>query len=295
MAWMLTGDLDEYFAAAGDFLLADPIRNTIQLGALETLRVHGSSAFGDVPPLFGWWRSSADGAVDSAFMVTPPYPILLSPMAELPARQLAEELAAQDRHLAGVNSEQETAAIFAAAWGDLTGARSELHRRSRLFRLGRLVPPDPWPPGYARLATAQDRQLLEEWFEEFGREVSELGHYSRVIDDRLSYGGLTLWESAGAPVAMAGITRTVAGVARVGPVYTPPAQRRRSYAAAATVTVSRAVLDAGAAQVVLFTDLANPTSNALYQRLGYRAVEDSVVISFTPPSLTQECPTAPGT
>jgi RimJ/RimL family protein N-acetyltransferase len=295
MAWTLTNDLDEYLAAAGDFLLADPIRNTIQLGALETLRVHGSTAFGDISPLVGWWRSSADGAVDSTFMVTPPYPILLSPMPEQPARQLAEEVAARDRQLAGVNSEQETAAIFAAAWGDLTGARAELHRRSRLFRLVRLVPPDPWPPGYARLATGQDRRLLEEWFEEFGREVSELGHYSRVIDDRLSYGGLTLWESAGAPVAMAGITRTVAGVARVGPVYTPPAQRRHSYAGAATVTVSRAVLDAGAAHVVLFTDLANPTSNALYQRLGYRAVEDSVVISFTPQSLTPECPTADGT
>jgi hypothetical protein len=174
MAWTLTHDLNEYAAAAADFLLADPVRNTIQLGALETLRVHGSSAYGDISPLFGWWQSSAGGTVDSTFLVTPPYPVLLSQMPEQPARLLAEELAARNRQLAGVNSAQETAAIFAAAWGDLTGAGSKLHRRSRLFRLGRLVPPDPWPPGYARVATAQDRELLEEWFEDFGQEVNEL-------------------------------------------------------------------------------------------------------------------------
>jgi RimJ/RimL family protein N-acetyltransferase len=295
MAWTLTGDLNDYFAAAGDFLLAHPVSNTIQLGALETLRINGNSAYGDVSPLFGWWRSSADGAVESAFLVTPPYPVLLSQMPEQPARLLAEELAARKRQLAGVNSEQETAEIFAAAWGELTGAESKVHRRSRLFQLGRLAPPVLWPPGYARVATAEDWGLLEKWFEEFGLEVNELGHFTRVIDDRLSYGGMTLWEIAGAPVAMAGITRTVAGIARVGPVYTPPDQRRHGYAGAATVTVTRAALDSGAAHVVLFTDLANPTSNALYQRLGYRAVEDSVVLSFTAESLTLESPTAPET
>jgi predicted GNAT family acetyltransferase len=71
-------------------------------------------------------------------------------------------------------------------------------------------------------------------------------------------------------------------MARVGPVYTPPALRRRGYAGAATAAASQAALDAGARVVVLYTDLANPTSNALYQRLGHRPVEDRVVMSFAP-------------
>jgi predicted GNAT family acetyltransferase len=278
MVWNLTEDLDEYFAAVGAFLMERPVNNTIQLSALDTLRVHGNSAYSDIPPLFGWWQSS--GGVDGTFLVTPPYPVLLTRMSEQPARLLAEALAARDRQLAGVNSEQGTAARFASAWGELTGAESRVHRRSRLFRLDGIVRTDPWPPGAARLATALDRELLESWFEEFGREVNELGHFAGLIDDRLSYGGLTLWESDGMPVAMAGITRSVAGVARVGPVYTPPDWRRQGYAGAVTVTVSQAALDAGVDHVVLFTDLANPTSNALYQRIGYRPVEDSVVLSF---------------
>jgi predicted GNAT family acetyltransferase len=84
----------------------------------------------------------------------------------------------------------------------------------------------------------------------------------------------------GVPVAMAGRTAAVAGVVRVAPVYTPPALRRRGYGGAATVAVSRAALDGGASDVVLFTDLANPASNALYQRLGYRPVEDRTVLTF---------------
>jgi predicted GNAT family acetyltransferase len=71
-------------------------------------------------------------------------------------------------------------------------------------------------------------------------------------------------------------------MARVGPVYTPPAQRGRGSAAGATAAVSQAALDAGAREVVLYTDLANPTSNALYERLGYAPVEDRVVLSFEP-------------
>jgi predicted GNAT family acetyltransferase len=103
------------------------------------------------------------------------------------------------------------------------------------------------------------------------------------VDRRLGYGGITFWEAGGAPVSVAGLTRAVSGMARVGPVYTPPELRGRGYAAGATAAVSQAALDAGGRELVLYTDLANPVSNALYERLGYRAVEDRVLLSFEPP------------
>jgi predicted GNAT family acetyltransferase len=74
---------------------------------------------------------------------------------------------------------------------------------------------------------------------------------------------------------------------RVGPVYTPPELRGHGYASAATAEVSRAALVAGAEEVLLYTDLANPVSNTIYHRLGYEQVEDRVVLSFSqrlPPS-----------
>jgi predicted GNAT family acetyltransferase len=76
------------------------------------------------------------------------------------------------------------------------------------------------------------------------------------------------------------VPRLVAGMARVAPVYTPPEHRGRGYGAAATAAVSRAALDAGTEELLLYTDLANPTSNRLYARLGYKPVEDSVALLF---------------
>jgi predicted GNAT family acetyltransferase len=83
-------------------------------------------------------------------------------------------------------------------------------------------------------------------------------------------------------VSMAGVSRVEAGMLRVLAVYTPKDLRGHGYAGAVTSAVSRAALDGGAEHVVLFTDLANPTSNALYQRLGYRPIEDRTVMEFKP-------------
>jgi predicted GNAT family acetyltransferase len=280
MAWTLTGSLDDYVATAGDFLRSRPVHNTIQLTALDSLRTRGALVFGDVAPLFGWWQSAA-AEVSAALLHTPPYPVLLTRLPDHSADALAEALAAWGRQLPGVNARQGDAAAFAAAWSGLTGAGFHEFRRSRLFRLEQLRVPAPLPRGAARVAAGADRHLLESWIDAFTKELADLGGPRRgTVNDRLSHGGLTLWEADGAAVSLAGCNRPTAGVIRVGPVYTPPDHRGHGYGGAVTAAVSQAALDAGVSHVVLFTDLANLVSNALYQRLGYRPVEDRVVFRF---------------
>lgn len=282
MAWTLSEDLGEYVAAAGALLRSRPVQHTVQLTATETLQRQGSQAFGQDAPLFGWWRP-ADGEVAAAMLHTPPYGILLTRLPRHAAGLLAEALAACGRKVPSVNGEETDATAFAAAWTALAGGSAREFRRSRLYVLERLEAPDPGPPGAARLATNADRDRAESLFSAASEEIGDLAGrpVASMVRDRLSDGLLTLWEDQGAAVSMAAATRPVAGVARVGPVYTPPGHRRRGYAGAVTAAVSQAALDRGARDVVLFTDLANPTSNALYQRLGYRAVEDRVVLSFS--------------
>jgi hypothetical protein len=280
MAWTLTEDLAEYLAAAGGFLRSEPVLHTVELTAAETLQALGMTAFGSPGALFGWWRPGT-GPVTATFFHTPPYLMLLTPLPVGAAPPLARALLALGHDPLGVAAEQRDAARFAAAWTDLTGASARVMRRSRLFRLGTLTPLDP-PAGAARVATAADRDLLSAWLAEFATETGDSpGPPPGTVDDGLSYGGLTLWEAAGIPVAVAGVKRPAAGVVRVGPVYTPPDQRRHGYAAAATAAVTQAALGAGAAEVVLFTDLASEASNALYPRLGYQPVADRTMLSFT--------------
>ena len=296
MSWSTTTAAEEFLAEAGDFLRAEPARNSVVLTVTENLRVKAVTApsaattpLGTSPgpdrTLLGWWRPDAGlDLVGGAFLHTPEFPVFLTSMSRQAAAELAAELARAGRLVLGINAEQETADAFAAAWRHRTAADAQVHRRMRLFRLGDLIPPDPRPEGSARPAAEPDRDLLITWFDAFAREVGDLADedHAAAVDERLSYGGITIWEAGGAPVSIAGLTRAVAGMVRVGPVYTPPELRGRGYAGAATVAVSQAARDAGAQDVVLYTDLTNPTSNALYQRLGYRPVEDRIVLSYEP-------------
>jgi RimJ/RimL family protein N-acetyltransferase len=282
MTWRLTDNLDAFLAAADDHLRTDPVLQTLPLTVLETLRQAGPAAFGDSPPVFGW-HESPTGATDGAFFQTPPFPVLVASLPPGAAESFVGVLA-DSRHppiavnLAGAD---ETGAV--AAWAARTGGLATTRMRSRLFKLGVLTPPDPMPSGTARVADDGDRELLVDWLAAFARETGagRPDHAERTVADRLSHHGLTLWETGREPVALAGLTRDVAGVVRVTDVYTPPAHRRRGYGGAVTTAVSQSALAAGAAAVVLFTDVANPTSNALYQRLGYRPIGDRVVVELT--------------
>lgn len=283
MDWTFTEDVEAFAAMAGGFLSLRPAENTIELGVVEAVRRRGQAAFGGSPSLFGWWRQ-AGGPVQSTFLHTPPYPGLLTSGAqESSVRPLAEGLAGLGRPLPGINAAETAAMAFSAAWQQLTGADTRAGRRSRLYRLGELQPPAPAPSGAARIAVPADVELLEAWFDAFSRELAGAAPpIPGIVADRLGHGGLTLWEKDGVPVSLAGRTRPAAGIVRVAPVYTPPEHRQHGYGAAVTAAASRAALDGGATAVVLFTDLANPTSNSLYQRLGYRRVEDRVIVEFKP-------------
>jgi predicted GNAT family acetyltransferase len=91
---------------------------------------------------------------------------------------------------------------------------------------------------------------------------------------------LYVWEDGGQPRSLAGYTGFTPNGVRIGPVYTPPEQRRHGYASAVTAAVSQLLLDSGRRFCFLFTDLANPTSNAIYQAIGYRPVVDMDMYAF---------------
>lgn len=284
MPWTLSEDLEEFAATAGPFLRARPVQNTLPLTIAETLMVTGLQSYGNQQPVFGWWQRPGS-AVEAACLQTPPFPLVLSAGPATAFGELAAVLAATGRALCGVNAAEPVAAEFAAGWQRQAGVAAAVHQRHRLYRLRSLVPPQPAPAGQGRAATAADRDLVAAWLTGFHTEVGSLAErdseeQGSAATRMIERGTAVIWEDGGAPVSMAAASHQVAGMARVGPVYTPPAMRRRGYAAGATAAVTQAALDAGAGEVLLFTDLANPVSNSLYRRLGYEPVEDHVLMAF---------------
>lgn len=280
MTWHLTGDVGQYLSAAGEFLRARPAEHTILLTVAEHARLGGAGRTAG-QALFGWWTSS--GGVAGAFVHLRPYPAALSQLPADAAAALPAALAQAGDFPPGAQGPAASATAFASAWQARTGCLLTVQRRTRLWQLGELQPPDPSPPGAARLARNADRSLLIDWVTAFGREVKQAEtDIEQTVGDRLGYGGFTLWETAGQPVSLAGLSRPVAGHVRVGPVYTPPQFRGCGFAAAVATAVSRAALAAGARPLVLFTDLSNPASNDLFERLGYEPLADYADIAFSP-------------
>ncbi len=273
--WHLTDDVDAFLASAGAFLRSRPALHTTQLTAIEKLRTGGAGA----TTLFG--RLESGGEVRATFHRPPSRRLTLTSLSPERADALAGHLTGLGHAVTGVVADHATA--FAESWRRLTGASPAPTWRARLYRLATLTPPRPFPGGRGRAAAAHDHGRLLRWCGEFAATVGEAPldtdswAASRFADKRF-----TFWEAPdGTPVSMAATTSPLSGMIRVDPVYTPARHRGHGYGAAVTTEVTRSALAAAATDVVLFADPANPTSNALYQRLGYRHLADFTGYTFT--------------
>jgi RimJ/RimL family protein N-acetyltransferase len=273
MAWELTGDLEAFDAAAGDFLRARPVLNTTVLTLIDVLRRRGPHAYGVAAPVFGTWRDP-DATVTGAVLQTPPRPMVFTSM---PPAALSAAASTFDPALTGVNLPDDLLGAFTGPWCARTGVRGTVDVRLRLYRLGTLIPPAT--PGRARPARTGDRAALVTWLTAFLDEIGEHGaDVAAIVDEKLAGGLIAVAEDGDVPRAMATRTAPVAGASRIQHVYTPPEFRGRGYAGAATAYLARSARDAG--EVVLFADRDNTTSNALYRRLGFRPAEDRTVVVF---------------
>lgn len=217
---------------------------------------------------------------------TPPFPMVVTALPAAAAPAVVAHLRKAGHHLPGVSGRKDRANAFSATWSEVTGDQVKINRDERLYTLDRLTPPAN-VPGLARLATEDDVPLLARWRAAFAAEA--LGDETRPDDyvaqsrDSIAAGAADmLWTVDGEPVSLAVTNRPNAGMSRVGSVYTPVDQRGHGYGSAVTAAVSQWALDRGAAHVLLFTDLANPTSNSIYQKIGYRPVSDYLNVAFVP-------------
>jgi GNAT superfamily N-acetyltransferase len=275
--------------AAGDYLVAREAEHNIQLGILGTLRDQ-PGIYPEPPYLATVWDA---GRIALVAVRTPPFgPVLSEPgipddRVPLAVDALVADLQAVSPDLPTVVGPRSTVVPFARGWSNETGRPATLQMAERIYRLSRVIAPRP-APGAWRLADEHDRALLLDWVMAFYEEAlppgSARGETGELIerwvrrDDRFAY----LWETDGRVVSLAVAGARTPNGRRIGPVYTPPSERGRGYAGALTAAASQDQLDRGARFCVLLTDLANPTSYPIYQRIGYEPVSDVDLYRFGP-------------
>jgi len=183
--------------------------------------------------------------------------------------------------LLGVIGIQAACDAFAQRWRDLSGQVHQLRVRLRNHKLTR-VDAVPRPPGAARRATADDIDWVGAAQHDFIMEIQlpdDAARLRSLIPRRIEQGQIWIWDDAG-PVAFAGWTDAPPDAARIAPVYTPPPARGRGYATALVAELSQVLLDQGRPKLFLITDLANPVSNSIYARIGYRPQSDIFHFDF---------------
>jgi predicted GNAT family acetyltransferase len=274
-------DPAEFRAAVSDFLGADPVRHTLALTVSNRFLEPQPQALD--PLMLSLHRG---GELAGAALRTPPWPLIVSALPIDGMAAAVAALAQVDPDLPGVVGPRDRAEPFAEVWAAATGAGARETMVSRLYRLGELTPPAT--EGHVRHATEADLPQLVTWRIDFQVEASggerRPGDSESMLRRTMAMGdGMPLWEVNGKVVTWANASAPIDKMSRIGPVYTPPEHRGRGYGSAVTAAASQWALDAGAEYVLLFTDLANPTSNSIYQTIGYRAVYDSTELEFTPP------------
>lgn len=273
-------DVRKFLDLTGAYLAAREAENNLILGLTHTLQ-HNPKAYPGQPYL----GAVSEGSVvlAAALMTVPHQAILAWSEHEEAVRMLAGDVWTFRPDTPGVHGPRPTGLWFGEAWDTLTSLEPVLAMAERVFRLERVIPVVD-VPGQLRQARPDEWPMLAEWSVAFAAESLQhstgpsysaaelLTRWRSTPLQSPELGGMMVWDVGGRPVSYAQYKGPTPQGMRIGPVYTPPALRRQGYASALVAGVSAQILNFGRRFVFLYTDQANPTSNHIYQAVGFEPV-----------------------
>jgi ribosomal protein S18 acetylase RimI-like enzyme len=274
-----------FLEACGEALSAQEAVNNLPLGLC--IRLMNTEGPPGPPPFFH--TTHADGRLAGAAMMTPPHNIILCsgpPWPDGAMSALVDDLLAGGMRIPGVIGPSALADRFASAWkstlGPFGAVEVEPALRLGLFTCSK-VAAVTGSRGSLRRADAGDLELVVGWTSSFHLDCfGEVPEYVTMENTRsmLERGDVFLWMVDGMPVSMAARSRPTWHGVTVSMVYTPPRLRRAGHATGCVAALTRLLLSAGMEFCTLFTDLANPTSNHVYESIGYRRIGEFAEYRF---------------
>lgn len=268
-------NVNEFYNRVEPFLLEHEAEYCLMLGICTNLM---KTSIYREPPYLACVEHNSQ--LIGVAMRTPPHRLILSDMKDSAALELiaADVEKVYGSNLIGVLGPKLSGEVFAGLWSSRTGCAHRLNLAEGIYKLS-AVHPVNGVSGQIRPVNHADRDLLVQWLIDFAAEALDgitREDAERDIDLRLErdpdIGGFRVWTDEGRAVSYAGYGGKTPNGMRIGPVYTPPELRGRGYASACVAALSQEMLDYGRKFCFLFTDLSNPTSNHIYQQIGYEMV-----------------------
>jgi len=265
-------DINKFLTITETELLTNEAANNLILGVLLSIRSY--------PDYYKdkYMAAVFDGnKLNSIAVCTPPFKLLLYTNTTDPEqafRLIADDLMKTIK-IPGVLAESDNALNFARIWHEVTGSTFQPGMSERIYRLNRVTFQNA-TAGKMRLAVPADLELIARWTREFHLEAipnDPMTNFEEFVTKKIEKGDLFLWED-GEPVSLASIARPTKNGITVNLVYTPKQNRKKGYATALVADLCKHLLEIGWKFCVLFTDLSNPTSNSIYQKIGFRPICD---------------------
>jgi uncharacterized protein len=275
-------DVEKFLARVMPLLQADEARNNLMLGVCLSISDY-TNPKGTQPYLV----CVLDGdTIVLASVMTPPFNLLLfSPLALPPdaaLEALIEHLLESGRQIPGTHGEISLVSRFAHQYAARSGKQAHHSMSQKTYKLTEVTRTSA-VPGAMRPAQAADLTRAVKLMTGFAEEAlpnDPRDHIEKTVRRLIERSQVFLWEADGQPVSIASGNRPTPNGITISGVYTPPDMRGRGYASALVADLSQHFLDSGKQFCTLFTDLANPTSNHIYQQIGYRPVGDFSIYRF---------------
>ncbi|CAG1001355.1 hypothetical protein ANRL4_03172 [Anaerolineae bacterium] len=286
MNFMRHADAHSFLEIAQPVLMRNEARNNLMLGITIILKTQ-PDRFKSRPYLV----TVQEGEALTAAYMTPPHKLSFYSDAPdpLPAlERIAQDLYQEQWLVSGVSGHPPLPAHFASIWEKLTGAKATPGMHMGIYELRQVVVPPYAVSGRLFRATMDDLDLVTEWTHQFNMDTFGHGDQEEArgaSERRIKFEEVYLWSVEGydQPVSMAAKGRAMPTGCAVNLVYTPPQFRGKGFATSCVAALSQFLLDSGFKFCALFTDMANPTSNSIYQKIGYRWIGDFTEFHFSPP------------
>ncbi len=261
----------EFRREAGPFLLQAEPENHLMLGIAE--------AIGDDDPAY-LATAEADGIIACAVR-TPPFKAVLTSAPEAAVRAFARDLREEHADLPAVLASEREAVAFADEWCRHSGQTPRNGMRQGIYAVERVDWSGVGTEGWMRKLDSADRSLLEAWIPVFCRDagVDAPEDLEAAVTARIVAGNAVVWETD-RPVALAQAEGATPNGVRISLVYTPAPERGRGFAKALVANLADSFLRQGRRWCFLYTDLSNPVSNHVYERIGFRRVAEVLDVHF---------------
>jgi uncharacterized protein len=255
------------------FLKQDEVVNNLSLGVLESVEKN--------PLLMAVVKKNKE--IVWTMLQTQPDKIILSKAASFSPdelRLIAELMHCEFESIPGLIGDRKLIVELSGYLSTLRDVTATVEMDQGLYKLEK-VKRKIISKGKLRALKEQEHFLVKEWVYHFCDEVNlpiTMDEADVKADELIRKGKLMGWEIGGGIVSMANATRPTERNITVNFVYTPIKHRKKGFASDCVGALSQLMLDQGYQSTSLYTDLSNPTSNKIYQEIGYEWVADSVVM-----------------